>query len=247
MFLVVVDTHAKWPEVITMSSTTTSTTINELRHHFAAYGLSKQLVTDNDPQFMSEEFSTCCKQNGINTHTHTQHTQHTHTHTHTHTHINTFDVHRTTLPQTVLQNNLFKRSRAMKASAEDKNLFNQRLTNFLLTYRCTPHATTGEAPCQLFMSRKIRTRLNLLRPSCEERVQSKQAQQKCGHDKHAHLRELENGQNVMARNFRPGPNWVPGVVEGKCGPLSYVVKVGYGQMWKWHIDHIRRYAASMKP
>ena len=65
MFLVVVDTHAKWPEVITMSSTTTSTMINELRHHFAANGLSKQLVTDNDLQFMSEEFSTCCKQNGI--------------------------------------------------------------------------------------------------------------------------------------------------------------------------------------
>ena len=64
MFLVVVDAHAKWPEVITMSSTT-STTINVLRYLFAAYGLTKQLVTDNGPQFTSEEFSTFCKQNGV--------------------------------------------------------------------------------------------------------------------------------------------------------------------------------------
>ena len=81
----------------------------------------------------------------------------------------------------------------------------------------------------------------------EERVQSKQAQQKFGHDKHAHPRELENGQNVMARNFRPGPDWVPGVVEGKCGPLSYVVKVGHGQMWKRHIDHIQQVSVVYPP
>ena len=224
MFLVVVDAHAKWPEVITMSSTTTSTTINELRHLFSAYGLPKQLVTDNGPQFTSEEFSTFCKQNAVK-------------------HIRCAPYHPASngLAERFVQT--FKR--AMKALAEDKNSFNQTLANFLLTYRCMPHATTGEAPCQLFMGWKIRTRLNLLRPSCEERVQSKQAQQKFGHDKHAHLRELENGQNVMARNFRPGPHWVTGVVEGKCGPLSYVVKVGNGQMWKRHIDHIRQCAASL--
>ena len=76
-------------------------------------------------------------------------------------------------------------------------------------------------------------------------MQSKEAQQKFGHDNHAHPRQLENSQNVMARNFRPGPDWVPGVVEGKCGPLSYVVKVGNGQIWKRHIDHIQQCAASL--
>ena len=175
MFLVVVDA-AKWPEVITMSSTTTSTTINELHHLFAAYGLPKQLVSDNGPQFTSEEFSTFCKQNGVK-------------------HIRCAPYH-------LASNGLAERfvqtfKRAMKASSEDKNSFNQRLTNFLLTYRSTPHATTGEAPCQLFMGRKLRTRLNLMRPSSEERVQAKQAQQKYDHDKHAHPRELEIGQSVI--------------------------------------------------
>ena len=48
----------------------------------------------------------------------------------------------------------------------------------------------------------------------------------------------------MVRNFRPGPDWVPGVFDEKLGPLSYMVKVGNGQVWKRHIDHLRRSAAS---
>ena len=38
-FLVVVDAHSKWPEVFTMSSTTTAATIAVLRKLFATYGL----------------------------------------------------------------------------------------------------------------------------------------------------------------------------------------------------------------
>ena len=34
----------------------------------------------------------------------------------------------------------------------------------LIMYRLTPHATTGEAPCKLFLSRNLRIHLHLLRP-----------------------------------------------------------------------------------
>ena len=61
MFMVVVDAHAKWPEVIPMSSTTSSNTIDELRRLFAAYGLPRRLVSDNGPQFTSDEFATFCR------------------------------------------------------------------------------------------------------------------------------------------------------------------------------------------
>ena len=89
MFFVVVDACAKWPEVITMSSTTKLTTINELCHLFSAYGLSKQLVVYNGPQLTSENLAHFANK----------------------TELNIFNVHRITLPQTTLQNNLFKRSR----------------------------------------------------------------------------------------------------------------------------------------
>ena len=60
-FLIVVDVHSKWPEVIEMTSTTASKTITELRKLFSAYGLPEQLVSDNGPQFVSEEFGTFLK------------------------------------------------------------------------------------------------------------------------------------------------------------------------------------------
>lgn len=55
-FLIVVDAHSKWPEVFEMTSTTSAKTIVALRHLFAAYGLPEQVITDNGPQFTSDEF-----------------------------------------------------------------------------------------------------------------------------------------------------------------------------------------------
>ena len=115
----------------------------------------------------------------------------------------------------------------------------ERLASFLLTYRTTPHATTGEMPCQLFMGRKLRTRLDLLRPAVDRRVCGKQADQKVGHDRHAKLREVWVGQQVMARNWRPGPMWVPGVVTERLAPLTYLVQVQSGQLWRCHVDKLR--------
>ena len=56
-YLLVIDAHSKWPEVIEMNSTTNNKTITELRKMFGAYGLPAQLVSDNDPQFTAEKFA----------------------------------------------------------------------------------------------------------------------------------------------------------------------------------------------
>ena len=47
MFLVVVDAHSKWLEVIPVSSTTSSSTIEVLHDLFARFGIPEQIVTDN--------------------------------------------------------------------------------------------------------------------------------------------------------------------------------------------------------
>lgn len=68
--LVAVDVHWKWPEVVEMSTTTASQTVTVLRRMFVANGLPKQLVTENGPQFVSEEFDSFCVsvvQMGLNT------------------------------------------------------------------------------------------------------------------------------------------------------------------------------------
>ena len=64
-YFIIVDAHSKWPEVFEMTSTTTLKTIDILRQVFAAYGLPDQLVSDNGPQFSSEEFQLFLKCNGI--------------------------------------------------------------------------------------------------------------------------------------------------------------------------------------
>jgi len=65
MFLIVVDAHTKWPEVIRMTSTSATRTIEELRKLFTAHSLPEQPVSDNGPQFVTDEFRAFMKSNGI--------------------------------------------------------------------------------------------------------------------------------------------------------------------------------------
>ena len=96
----------------------------------------------------------------------------------------------------------------------------------------TPPATTLVTPSSLFLHRHIQTRLDLLKPSCESHVFTMQGQQKTGHDQHARSRVWLFGQSVMARNFRPGPYWVSGMIIEKLGPLSYLVETFVQQVWR---------------
>ena len=65
MLFVITDTHSKWPEVCVMSTTTSAKTIVVLRDLCARYGLPNQLVSDNGPQFTSDEFRQFCQSNGV--------------------------------------------------------------------------------------------------------------------------------------------------------------------------------------
>ena len=133
-FLIVVDAHSKWPEVITMSSTNSHQTITALQTLFAKYGLPEQLMSDNGPQFTSDDFAHFVKSNGIK-------------------HIRSAPYHPSSngLAERFVQT--FKR--AMKASEHDEPCLTTRLSQFLLSYRSVPHATTGVSPSKLFLKRKI--------------------------------------------------------------------------------------------
>ena len=65
-YLIVVDAHSKWPEVIgPMKTTTAESTCNALCSIFARYGLPTQVVSDNGPPFSSSEYEEFLHQNGI--------------------------------------------------------------------------------------------------------------------------------------------------------------------------------------
>ncbi|XP_072771353.1 uncharacterized protein [Nerophis lumbriciformis] len=120
MFLVVIDAHSKWPEVAVMKSTSSERTIEELRSIFSRNGLPQQLVSDNGPQLVSEEFKAFMEENGIQ-------------------HIKSAPYHTATngLAEKFVQ----ALKKALKSSPSTQTL-NRRLNAFLLAYRNAPHATT---------------------------------------------------------------------------------------------------------
>ncbi|GBN33250.1 Uncharacterized protein K02A2.6 [Araneus ventricosus] len=65
MYLIVIDDHSKWPEVFPMSAINSGKTIEILRSLFCRYCLPKTLVSDNGRSFISNEFQTFLKNNGI--------------------------------------------------------------------------------------------------------------------------------------------------------------------------------------
>ena len=178
------------------------------------YGLPTRLVSDNGPQFASEEFAVFMKSNGVK-------------------HIRCAPYH----PSSNRAAEHFVQ--AIKASRDSTLTHSQRLYNFLLTYRITTHSTTNEAPCKLFMGRVLRTRWDLLKPDRERTVTTKQTSQKESHDIHACARELDIGETVMAWNPRPGLPAVSGIVKKRLGPLTYLIETTAGFLWKQHIDHLR--------
>ena len=217
MFLIMVDAHSKWPEVIMMSTTTTTQTIEVLQAIFSRYGLPEQLISDNGPQFTSQEFVQCLKQGGIK--------------------------HIRSAPYQPSTNGLAERfvqtfENAMKASENDGQSLKARIATFLANYRSTPHATTGVTPSELFLQRKVRTKFDMLKPDTQSVVDVKQSLQKKYHDNRAKLCTFTPGQTVMARDYLSSKKWVLGVIESSSGPTMYRVKLINGKIVVRHVDQL---------
>ena len=126
-YLIVVDAHSKWPEVIgPMKTTTAEATVNAMRNIFPRYALPKQIVIDNGPPFQSAEYEEFLRQNGIQRIL-----------------VSPYHPSSNGLAERFVQ--AFKHS--LEASASDPACaLQQRIQNFLLSYRSNQHATTGSSP-----------------------------------------------------------------------------------------------------
>ena len=54
-YLLVVDYFSHFPEVIRLTTTTSSKIITSLKSLFAGYGIPKEVISDNVPQYISQE------------------------------------------------------------------------------------------------------------------------------------------------------------------------------------------------
>ena len=219
-YFIIVDAHSRWPEIFHMPrNTTAASTITILRELFAKYSMPIHCVSDNGPQFRSEEFVHFLKMNGVQ-----------------HVKVAPYHAASNGLAERMVQS--FKNH--LKACRGSKLSIQQRIENFLLTYRSTKHPTTGRTPASLFLGRELRTRLTLLRPSVGEKVMESQSNQKATHDVQSKFREFYPGERILLKDLRKADIWCPSSVAERSGPKSYVVVLNDGRVWKRHVDHVRR-------
>ena len=127
---------------------------------------------------------------------------------------------------------------ALKAHQRDEGTLYQKLSRFLLNYRTIPHSTISISPSELFLSRRLWTRLVLLHPSIKKTVHEKQAQQRKYHNAHSKARIFEVGQSVLTRNYYGREKWCYGRVLERTGPISYRLEMANGIVWRRHTDQI---------
>ena len=130
MFFLVTDAYSEWLEISLMPTTTSSKTIETLKSHFARYGLPEQIVSDNGPQFTSDEFKWFCKSNGIR-------------------HITSAPYHPST--NGAIERAVQAMKKSLKSTVNESGTIQTKLSRFLMSYCSIPHTTTEETPAELFL------------------------------------------------------------------------------------------------
>ena len=157
-----IESHSKWIEVAHMRSTTAQCTIDQMRLWFSAHGLPEEVVSDNGPQFISQEFTDFLKQNGVKQ-----------------TLVPPYHPSSSRAAERTVQ--ILKR--ALRKYAEivrrghKKHSLKHQLADCLFQYRNTPHSVTGVTPLELFLKRKPHSKFSILLPNTEEHIQNQQGRQ----------------------------------------------------------------------
>ena len=221
MFLILIDAHSKWMDIFSTHSCSTDVTIEKMRSSFACWGVPKTIVTDNARCFLSEQFGTFCRVNGVR-----------------HLTSPCLSPKSNGLAERGVQtfkNGLYKQK---TGSVETK------VSRFLFRYRTTPNSVTLRSPAELFLGRVPRTHLDALIPDIGERVQRRQETQKTYRDKHACEREMSVGDKVFVsavdrlRGLEHS-QWAPGRVIGRSG-VKFEIELCDGRVITRHADQVRK-------
>ena len=196
-YFVIVDAFSKWVDVFHMgSSTTTARTIQCLLRFMSTYGIPLMLVSDNGPQFVSAEFDSFCKQNGIR--------------------------HKRTPPYHPASNGQVERvvQELKKALRKNEGVdISTTVSRFLISYRNTPHSVTNQSPANVIFRSEPVTRFSFLRPNIGFELRNRHEEPQ------EHSRSFEPGQRVwvyLPRDHR----WFQASVLRRIGPLTYSVQLG---------------------
>lgn len=216
MILVAVDAYSKWISAMVVRSSTSEVTIEQLRMLFAEHGLPETIVTDNGTCFTSAEFRQFMKKNCIQ-------------------HITSPAYHPSSngLAERAVQ--LVKRGlMKMKDGSMET-----RLARYLLTYRVTPHSTTGSSPSKLLKGRQLRTLLDAVQPSVGRKVHQSQEKMTDYYNQKSNERCFSPGDAVYVKNHADhSPKWIPAVLKELHNDVL-ISEAPDGRHLRRHRNHVR--------
>lgn len=206
-YFIIVDSYSKWPQIYKTHSISSSIILDCLKDFTSQFGNPELIVSDNGTQFTSQHFSEFCTENGI--------------------------CHKFTAPYHPQSNGLAERfvdtlKRALK-KLEGTGTSNQNLQTFLKCYRSTPNsnAPQNKTPSELFIGRKLRTNLDLLRKRDQYEMHRNEKMEQQFNNRHsAKERNYKCGDKVYVKIYKLNKTfWYPGVIIKTIGNVNYVVKV----------------------
>ena len=219
-YLILVDYFSRYPEVISLSTTTSASIIRAMKTTFARHGIPETVVSDNGPQYTSQEFKGFTKEYNFS--------------------------HITSSPHFPQSNGQAERGvRTVKKLL--KNAKDPFLS--LLSYRATPLPWCNLSPAELLMGRVIRSNVPQLQETLipewpyldkfQHDNRCYKEQQKRDYDRCHRTRplaEIPADTEVWIRNNN---QHVTGRVTGTANaPRSYEVETEDGQTFRRNRSHI---------
>ena len=211
MYLIVTDYYSRWIEIKKLKDQTSLAVIAVLKELFAQHGIPDLVVSDNGPQYSSEQFSKFAATYGF--------------------------VHTTSSPHYPQANGEAERAvRTVKALLKK----NSDPYLALLTYRSTP-LQNGQSPSELLMGRRLRTQLPVLPATLQpgsrnkdlQKVREKEEVYRANQERNFNNRHRAKDKAVL----QPGDQvWLKDqnrygqILKRTSEPRSYLVKTPQGQV-----------------
>ncbi|XP_026316024.1 uncharacterized protein K02A2.6-like [Hyposmocoma kahamanoa] len=215
---VIVDAFSKWIEIIPTKTTTSSWCISRLKELFVTFGYPEIIVSDNGRQFVSTEFETFLKNNGI--------------------------VHKTSAPYHPATNGQAERSvqtvkRALQAANAYPGTIQEKILEIKEQLRRTPSVSTGKSPYEIMFGREVRTSIHV-------RYRSTVIDNTRSIPQHPQTRTFSPGQRVQIRSYKKNSKWEFGTVLRVLGYIHYLVETDDGETCKRHVDQMLRSAIEVR-
>ena len=221
-YFVVVDAFSKWPEIVIMKNITGKMTVKASETIYSKFGYPETIVSDNGTQFTSAEFAQMCSNYGIK-------------------HIRTAPYH----PQSNGQAERFVDTlkRGLRKLKGEEGCPEDQLQKFLFNYRATPNSVLdGKAPCEVFLGRKLRTRLSLLIPSekSASKLEETDAEKHFNRKNGVKSRDFTPGDHVLIKKYI-GTKWIwkRGIVKSRIGSVNYSVILD-DKEHRFHANQMRK-------